>query len=367
MSRDLTGIALGVAGCLVDHAGHGGKLFFQDLKGVFLVFDQGNRLHLACDAAHFLAALNRGGVPAVCNVAGLGTGNTADVVAHMSVADLSVVFTAADHTAAETGNAADVGNGVGRFGAGQRIQCDIRNIHGILLGGGIDPGVVHTAADDTLIFTGETAYEMVAVDLAGYGAVFDDAGNGIDACDAADPVRTGKTAAETAVENAASVVACDGTDLIAAAAGVDPAFQMQILDHSPFCKIPEKTLGGAIRRKAQAGDGVALAVKGTAENGDALKFHTGKIQIPFQGHQDVLAVTVQTAVFHQIQNALLRGQTQFQSGFLNFLFFFVLFCLGADRNCQVHKKQQAQKAAENSFNHVHCLLPGSGCQWIRMH
>ena len=199
ITADVTGVGLGVVGCLVHQTGHGVQLFFQDLEGVFFVFDLRGRFHLANNAADFLTALNFSVIAAVHDVADLGSGDTAHIVTHAGVANVCLVFAAADDTAAAAGNAADVGDGVDGFGTGQGIQRNVRNLDLILLGCGVDPGFVGAAADHTQILTGNTAHEVVTVEITDGAAVFDDTGNLIEARDAADPVCAGDGAPKTAV------------------------------------------------------------------------------------------------------------------------------------------------------------------------
>ena len=189
---------------------------------------------------------------------------------------------------------------------------------------------------------------MVAVDAAADPAVLDDAGQLVDPGNASHLVPTGDAAGKDAAGDGSAVDTGDSADLTAAAAGGHIPLDLQVPDQGGFRQVPEKALGGAVAAEAQAGDGVAVALEGAAENGDPLEFHIRQIQVRLQGHHQIPAVAVQTAFFREGQEPLHRGDTQ--TGDFGLL---LLSCRGEGR---AQQQTQAQQRGDDSVTHGPSLL-----------
>lgn len=113
---------------------YGAKLGLENLHCVLGILDGRCRLHLADDAAHFLAAINLSKVFTFVEIPGLGSGNAADVVAHVLIAHVATVFALADDAAAGTGDTADVRYGADGFASGDGLQGNVGELNLVFLG-----------------------------------------------------------------------------------------------------------------------------------------------------------------------------------------------------------------------------------------
>ena len=248
---------------------YGAKLGLENLHCVLGVLDEGGRLHLADDAAHFLAAINLSKVFAFVEIPGLGSGNAADVVAHVLIAHVATVFALADDAAAGTGNAADVRYGADGFASGDGLQGNVGELNLVFLGGGVDPGAVVAAADNAKVISHDATDPVVAGDDAFGMAAVDDTGDGVDAGDAAHVIRAGNRAVKEAVLDFTGIVSGNAAHGAAASVRRDRSRNGEILDDRRGVNIAKQTHVGAVLRDAEAGDSVAVAVEIAAENGDS--------------------------------------------------------------------------------------------------
>ena len=336
---------------------YGAKLGLENLHCVLGVLDEGGRLHLADDAAHFLAAINLSKVFTFVEIPGLGSGNAADVVAHVLIAHVAPVLALPDDTAAGTGNAADIRYGADGFASGDGLQGNVGELNLVFLGGGVDPGAVVAAADNAKVISHDATDPVVAGDDAFGMAAVDDTGDGVDAGDAAHVIRAGNCAVKEAVLDFTGIVS--GNAAYGAAAPVRDDFSQdrEVLNERGSVNIAEKSHVGAVLRDAEAGDGVTVAVKIAAENGNPCKIYAGEVDIRQQNHTQVPAVAVQTAVFRKVQKLLLTQNAQGRSFFGGRCLIGVIGFLGQRRYRQAENEKQTQQKRGNSFYQVtHCLL-----------
>lgn len=131
----------------------------------------------------------------------------------------------------------------------------------------------------------------------------------------------------------------------------------EVLNERGSVNIAEKSHVGAVLRDAEAGDGVTVAVKIAAENGNPCKIYAGEVDIRQQNHTQVPAVAVQTAVFRKVQKLLLTQNAQGRSFFGGRCLIGVIGFLGQRRYRQAENEKQTQQKRGNSFYQVtHCLL-----------
>ena len=128
-----------------------------------------------------------------------------------------------------------------------------------------------------MVFAHNAADEVGTVDAAGGGAVVDGAAAQVGAGDAAHNGRTGGNALEPAVDERTGVAADNAAHGGAAAGGHRTAAHGQVVHHAVRLDVAEEARYRAIVHQAQAADGVAVAVKGTAEGGDTGKVHAGQV------------------------------------------------------------------------------------------
>ena len=336
---------------------YGAKLGLENLHCVLGVLDEGGRLHLADDAAHFLAAINLSKVFAFVEIPGLGSGNAADVVAHVLIAHVATVFALADDAAAGTGDTADVRYGADGFASGDGLQGNVGKLDLIFLGGGVDPGAVVAAADNAKVISHDATDPVVAGDDAFGMAAVDDTGDGVDAGDAAHVIRAGNRAVKEAVLDFTGIVSGNAAHGAAAPVGDDFSRDREVLNERGSVNIAEKSHIRAVLRDAEAGDGVTVAVKIAAENGNPCKIYACKVNIRQQNHTQVPAVAVQAAVFRKVQKLLLTQNAQGRSFFGGRCLIGVLGFLGQRRYRQAENEKQTQQKRGNSFYQVtHCLL-----------
>ena len=248
---------------------YGAKLGLENLHCVLGILDEGGRLHLADDAAHFLAAINLSKVFTFVEIPGLGSGNAADVVAHVLIAHVATVFALADDAAAGTGDAADVRYGADGFASGDGLQGNIGKLDLIFLGGGVDRRAVVAAADNAKVISHDATDPVVAGDDAFGMAAVDDTGDGVDAGDAAHVIRAGNRAVKEAVQNFTGIVSGNAAYGAAAPVGDDFSRDREVLNERGSVNIAEKSHIRAVLRDAEAGDSVAVPVEIAAENGDS--------------------------------------------------------------------------------------------------
>ena len=123
----------------------------------------------------------------------------------MLIAHIAPVLTVADHAAADSGNAADVRNGYGIFGAGEGLQGNVRNLHLVLLGCGIDLSFVDTVADHADILADNSSGEVISLHGTCNRGFFNGSGDGIHAHKAANPFAAGNLSVKGAVCNGAGI------------------------------------------------------------------------------------------------------------------------------------------------------------------
>ena len=279
LRRDGAARVLYIGGCLVDRAAHILQLALQNLQQVLLVFNEGNRLHLADDTAHLFTALDMTCVFTIHHIAVLGACDTANVVAHVLIAHIACVLAGTDHATAGTGNAAHIGNGVCLLGVGQAAQCHIRKIHLILLGGCVDGSKIFTVPGNAVVLPGDAADKMRSLNNTPHFASLDDAADPIDAGNTADHIVAGHFRFCNAVLNQALVAAGDGADFIPAAGRVNSCGDRNIPHNGGFRQVAEQALGRSVLCDKESGDGVTLAVKGSAEDRDAVKGSSGQVNV----------------------------------------------------------------------------------------
>ena len=127
------------------------------------------------------------------------------------------------------------------------------------------------------------------------------------------------------------------------ACGGNGALHMELANHSLLGQIPEKAHIRAGVGHVKTLDVIAVALKGAAEGGNALKGNAGQIQIPVQLHRQTLAVGIQTAILGKTEKILHAAKGQ--NGFLS--------------SCaQGQRCQQAQTQYDtNELTHGRHLLP----------
>ena len=270
----------------------------------------------------------------------------------MLIAHITVVLAAADHTAADAGDAADIRHRVGGFGIGQGVHGDLGKINGILLGGGVDLGRIDAQTNNTSVFSGDAAYKMASLDLAAYLAVFDNGGHTVAAHQTAYFVAAGNRSVKSAVAQDAVVAARNAADGVSAAAGGHAAGNRQVPNLRLRGQIPKQALDRTLSANGHTGDPMAVAFQNAAENGNAGKCDAVQVNILFQQDQQVPAVAVQPAVLREFQkifrcvDAQLRHGDFFSGdlfGGCRFSFAGGGFFLRVDRNRQAEQYRQTQQ------------------------
>ena len=223
------GIALGVSGSPAHQAGKGVQLLLKNLQGVLHINYGGGRLHLSHDAAHLFAAEYIRRICTVRKVAGLGSRDAADVVAHLPVAHGFLIAAGADDSGADSGDTADIRHSVGGLRIADGVQGDVGQLHGVLLGGSIDARPVLALANDAHIFTGNAAHKMLALDCPFRQTVLNGAGNRVSSRDAAHIAASGKASPKSTPGNGSTVVSRNAAHFRPAAAGMNLGLHSQVL------------------------------------------------------------------------------------------------------------------------------------------
>ena len=275
----------------------------------------------------------------------------------MLVAHGAAVHAGADNAAGLARNAADVGN-IGRvLGADEVIQRQRRQVNVVLLHRCVDVGGVGAVGNNAVVFTGNAADEVRAVDAAGGGAVVNHAGGKVCTDNAAHHGRAGGNALKPAVVQGACVAARNAAHGRTAAGGHGAAADDQIPDVGILLHIAEEADNRAVPHKAQAGNRVALPLKHAAEGRYAGKAAAGQLQVGVQHNGAVLAPAVKAAVVRQLQQLLHRADVV---GLL------LLGGVGAlpfrkdrqgQRKDKAERQQRGPEAAHHVRNTVHSASP----------
>ena len=271
----------------------------------------------------------------------------------MLIAHRAVVHTVPDHTRGRTGHAAHVRDGGAGLRGGEVLQGQVRQVHVVLLHGGVHVAAVEGSGHRAVVVAHNAAHKVLPVSNAGAGAADDHAGGFVHAGNAAHLGRTGHHAAEPAALNGALVFAGNAAHGAAASAGNHIAGDGQLIDERPLLHVAEEAHGRAVLRQRNAGNAVAAALEFAPEGGNALKIHAGQVNVCIQNHQLVLAPTVQAAALCQVQQILRRGN-------VNGLLLRLIRRQGCPRqHSQQHAQaeQRRQNPLRSVFQFAHCCSP----------
>ena len=280
------------------------QLVGQLLQRVLRVKQRTARLHLAHDAAALLAGVDCAVVDAALDIAGLAAHDAADVVANVLVANGAAVQAGAENARGRARDAADIGDVRRTLGADQIIQRQLRKVDFVLVDSGVDAGVVAAVDDNAAVLAYDAADKVRAVDAAAGGAAVDRAAVEVGARDAAHDGRARGNTLEPAIDERTGVAAHDAAHGGAAARRHRAAAHSQIVHHAASLDVAEEARHRAIVHKAQAADGVVVAIKRAAEAGDTSKVHAGQVKVGVQVDGAALAPGVQAAVLDQLQQVI---------------------------------------------------------------
>ena len=327
----------------VDHIVQGGKLGAQLVEGAFIEVEVDVRLCLPGNAAHVLAALNIALVHAAGDEAIGAAGNAAHIIAHMGIADAAGVRAAQKEAGAAARDAAGVGGHVGDGVAqvGPHILLDVfqqggreaLHIKARVLILGVHRTHIGAARDGAEVVAHDAAGLVGAGDdCAGIGVV-DGAGGLVAACNAAHFLLAHHRAREGAADEDAVVAAHDAARHPLGVGRLHQTLDGQVPHRAALLHDAEKARRSVSPGDLHAGDGVAVAQKGTAERGDGgpLPF---QLQVFLQHHGLVFGPGIVAALFckrFQIGNAV-DGYGLALHGFL---------AVGQHRDG--HRRQQSQR------------------------
>ena len=222
------------------------QLGFQLLQGVLAVDKHVVGLHLAQNAAALFPGLDFSIVHAVRHKAAATPRHTADVIACVGVAHVSLVPAQPEHTAAGARHAADVGAVELAVVAGDPGNGDVLNGQGLRQQHCIDVCLVDAVIHHALIFAHDAAQALAAPDIAFHGAAVDSSGDLVYAHDAAHLAGTADRPVEADVLQGAGVDTYETPHLGGAARGGHPADELEVFDRGPLLDVPEQAPGGAV-------------------------------------------------------------------------------------------------------------------------
>ena len=268
---DLVRAAFGMVGCRVDKTAELVELCFELLQKTVGDLHADIGLHLAGDAADVLSPADRAFIAAREHLSAAAADHAADIVADVLITDGGVVCARRDRTGGIASNAAGVGGGVERVGAGElgeverEFKVQIAQVDGGV--GALDVYIGAAAAGDdgTEVFTHDTACHILSEDrTGGFTRAYNAAGS-VAADHAADAAFARNTAVERTLFDGAVVFAHDAADAFTVARGRDRAFHVQLRDDGVLLQHAEKTGGGNALRDGKTADGVAVAPECAAE------------------------------------------------------------------------------------------------------
>ena len=147
---------------------------------------------------------------------------------------------------------------------------------------------------------------MLSPDASGYGTGSDAPGRLILPRDPAHGTVPGHCPVKGAVQQLSAVDPGDPPHLRLRPGRTDAARHDQIADQSGLRHDAEQSGNGIFRSDPQAADGMALSLKGAAENRDRLKFHPAQIQVAAQPYDFPLRPGVQRTLFGKLRQILRR-------------------------------------------------------------
>ena len=271
----------------------------------------------------------------------------------MLIAHYAVVHAVANHTRGIAGHAAYVCNVGARLRSGEVLQGQIRQIHVVLLHGGVHVAAIEGSGHRTVVVAHNAAHKVLAVSNAGAGAADDHAGGFVHTGNAAHFGRAGHHTGEPAALNGALVLTGNAAHRAAASAGNHIAGDGQFIDERALLHIAEETHGRSVLRQRNAGNAVAAALEFAPEGGNALKIHAGQVNVLVQDHQLVLAPAVQSAVLRQAHQILCRSNVD---GLLLRLIF-RQSCPRQHGQQHAQAEQRRQNPLRSVFQFAHCCSP----------
>ena len=271
------------------------------------------RLRLADDAAHVLAAVDIADVQAGVDIAAGAACDAAYVVAQVQVAHGAGVAAALDKAAGAARHAAGVGGNASAVGAkaADKIQkgagVDALQAQGGVDALRVDEAAVFAAGESTRVLAGDAARLCQTADRAGGAAGDDDAAGVVFAGNAAYLGQSADHAAEAAAGEHAAVEAHKAAHHAVVPVGGDAAADVQVVDIrvlAGFQKEAARGLGGG---ELHIIDGVALPVKASVEGGDGIEGGAGEGEVVVQHDAPAGGPGVQGAVLCQSQQILRRA------------------------------------------------------------
>ena len=246
-------------------------------------------LKLAHDASHVLAALNGPGVGTVGDLPRLQARNAAHVVAYVLIAHRAGVGAAPDGAPGQTGDAAHAGGG-------------------LLVGLGVDLTGVGAVLHGAQILSRDAARVGHAGDGGGAGTGLDAAALAVQAHQAADVLLAGDRALSGAAGYGAVVFSYQQSHLTGRALRGEVPLHGEVLYHGAGGEGAEQPHLGTLLVKGEAGDGVAVAVKGALEDGHGGEVGAAQIQIGGELHRDALGPGVPGTLLGKVGKVLDGGK-----------------------------------------------------------
>ena len=300
------------------------------------------------NAADLLAAADHTVVDTIGNIPRLRTRNTAHIIAHVAVADASIVFAVTNHTCRCARNAADIRCRCRGFGIGDGFHSNVGKLHTVLLRCGIHFGTIHTAAHHTVVDPCNTAHKMYTTHGAPNGTIFNNARHRIHTCNAAYTVTATDVAVKAAVDDLSSVHTCNAADIGTAANRRNIRLQVQIFHNSSFRQITKQPLLRAFTIKLQPRNGMPISFKCARKIRNSGKLRFTQIDILGKNNRQAKAVSIQSAIFRKHQQLVCSGNRQD--------FCFIRLC-SENGSPDTYKKQYRKQYAKPSFKHLPPLLP----------
>ena len=317
--------ALGVVGRLRDQFIQLLELLLHLIHSAFRQLDGDIRLHLADNAAHVLAAAHAAFVDTAANLAAAPSGNAADIVADVLMADGGLIGAVGNRAGGIARDAAGIRRNIERIDPRQLSniqregQVDTAQVNCRIGAFDVDKLIVAAHVDPAEVVARDTAGHILAEQRAARRARADHALRTVFAGNATGIARAGHRSGEIASGDFAVVFSGDAADRFAFAVRADAALDIEVDNRRAHLHTGEQARRRGALRDAQVSDGVSAAVKCPAEGRHGRKFSLQR-DIRRQLKAPVLRPCVQRAVCGKFQKLLRRGDRYNLNRLLRLLF-----------------------------------------------
>ena len=286
------------------------KLLLDLTSGALAQLHTDIRLELAGDTADILSSADAALIRAAQDLAAAASGNAADVVADVLVADGREIRAVHDRAGGIPGNTAGIRRNVRRIGLRQareihgKVQIDAGDIHARIGAFNVHEGAIPAGADIAEIVARNAAGHVLAENRPACTGGADDRGGRVLTGYAADTSRAGDRAGEAAIGNKAPVLTGNAADAVRIDIRSHAALHVQIAEDTALLHHGKQSRRREAPADAEAADRVAAADKRAAEARNGLKVHALQRNIAVKNDTLVLRPCIERAGLRKIKKLL---------------------------------------------------------------